>query len=355
LTSTLRHRFQARAWRGLAAAALAACAASSALAQSSYGVTELKPFFLGDSARGLALSSTGAVVGFANVLTGYKFEVYSGIVGDYAMSGVLWPWNTASTQAAVRVSRDFTPLDINASGVMLTSASTLWQNGKATPLNTGGTWSQNLRTNAMNASNDVAGAVASPYLQPAWWQSSGKVLKMLPLPPQADQGQATDINDAGQLVGQVLGLNQVQFAVRWTGGQVDWVGQPYTDALAINNSGWILQATGAPTVGSQTPPTMYALVKPDGTQVPLLDPSGARIIARNLNNRGDVVGLAADGRVIVRKQDGSIIDLKQLQATGKIKLPTGLTLSSCDHINDQGVLLCTSNGKGLRSFRLRPL
>ena len=72
---------------------------------------------------------------------------------------------------------------------------------------------------------------------------------------------------------------------------------------------------------------MYALVKPDGTQVPLLDPSGARITARNLNNRGDVVGLVADGRVI---------DLKQLHAMGKIKLPTGLTLSSCDHINDQG-------------------
>lgn len=342
-----------RLWLGALTAALSVVLSPAASAQSSYDVTELKPFFLGSSAQGLGLSPKGDVVGLANVLQGYKFVLGDGIVGNYESSGVIWPMSTARTQAPTRVSRDFTPLDINAAGVMVTTSG-LYQGGKSLPLE-GSLWGYFPRAYAINAQGHVAGtfSIGGGYSLPALWVN--RSLIQLPKPAGAQWASAADLNDNSQVAGSTYDeQTQVVRAVRWTARQIDWVGEANSKGIALNNLGQMLISI-ATANGNSLPSESAAVVQPDGSVLPVLAPTGGQVRGIDINNQGDVLGRSSAGPFI-RKADGTVIDLVQLAAQGKIKLPSGMDLRSCSRLNDQGVLICSGFiGSKPATVRLRPL
>ncbi len=342
-----------RWWLGALTSALTVMFSPIASGQSSYAATELKPFFLGSAASGLGLSPKGDVVGHANVLQGYKFVFGDGIVGDYESSGVIWPMSTAKTQAPTRVSRDFTPLGMNAAGVMVTTSG-LYQSGKSLPLE-GNLWGYFPRAYAINAQGDVAGtfSIGGGHSLPAMWVN--RSLVRLPKPAGAQWATAADLNDNGQVAGATCDeQTQIVRAVRWTAGQIEWVGAEHSQGIGLNNLGQMLIAIGTPT-GNGSASESAAVVQPDGSLLPVLAPNGGQVRAIDINNHGDVLGRSSTGPFI-RKADGTFIDLIQLAAQGKIQLPSGMALRSCSRLNDQGALICSGFiGSKSATVRLRPL
>jgi uncharacterized membrane protein len=301
----------------------------------------------------LGLSPKGDVVGHANVLQGYKFVLYDGIVGDYESSGVIWPMSTAKTQAPTRVSRDFTPLDMNAAGVMVTTGG-IYQSGKSLPLE-GSLWGYFPRAYAINARGDAAGtfSISGGHSLPAMWVN--RSLVRLPKPAGAQWATAADLNDNGQVAGATCDeQSQIVRAVRWTAAQIEWVGEANSQGIALNNLGQMLISI-ATAVGSSSASESAAVVQPDGSLLPVLAPNGGQVRGIDINNHGDVLGRSSTGPFI-RKADGTFIDLVQLAAEGGIQLPSGMALRSCSRLNDQGVLICSGFiGSKSTTVRLRPL
>jgi probable HAF family extracellular repeat protein len=102
------------------------------------------------------------------------------------------------------------------------------------------------------------------------------------------EGAARAINASGQIVGWAETADGARRAVLWDDGAIVDLGMTSDDSIAIdiNDAGQILIVSGS------TVPERAALWE-DGVLWPIEPGSGAFVLATAINNRGDVVGLAA--------------------------------------------------------------
>jgi probable HAF family extracellular repeat protein len=143
-----------------------------------------------------------------------------------------------------------------------------------------------------------------------------------------------DINDAGQVVGQVVGKSEF-FAAEWSGGKVIDLGAlpgfTISDALGINDRGQV--------VGES-----FSINKPDiatewsGGKVIDLGglPGFADSFANSINDRGQVAGASLVGALEIATEwsGGKVIDLGTLP---------GFADSVANSINDRGQVVGYSN------------
>ena len=157
------------------------------------------------------------------------------------------------------------------------------------------------------------------------------------MPSGVVQLDPRDINDAGQVVGQVSDV-----AALWSGGELlilGTLGGPSSHVAAINSSGQIVgySYTAASTIDK---PVMHAFVYRDGQMIDLGTLGGSDSNALGINDAGAVVGFADTPENLEHAflySGGKMFDLNTCLAE-----PNGVVLSRAEDINNHGQMVAIS-------------
>ena len=379
-------------WRaGARAQALACLALSGALscmtqaqAQSSYAANELLPATRGYLVTVEGFDATGRAVGLSNVNMGLKYDILVGFHIKYDYIDVEWPPSTAATRPVKFSPSTFQPERINSAGMSAGIDLTSTSPSRWTVIDRQGKVIQRLenafRIADINERGWAVGIADLPSVGkvPALWRDGTMV--RLPLGDHTE-GEPVALNDAGQVVGRLEryeGRYPSSVPVRWSDGQIDWIGPrnapppPDTDpvffsavgttAVGIANDGTVLFRVDEDNGTGQRASRTY-LRRPDGTTFQPLAPEGHPLYLEEMNARGDAVGLKTGGGTqtpVIRKADGSLIDLVQWAKSGKVRLPSGAgTPTRCRALNNEGFVLCQTKAWGFfgstyKEFRFSP-
>lgn len=201
------------------------------------------------------------------------------------------------------------------------------------------------RAYAINEVGEAAGYISgSAGVQPAWWTRRGEVTVLQSVAKLA--AQALDLNDRGDIVG-VLG-GEPKTAVLWPrkGGIVTLPNLPgfsHSEAVSISENGAIAGvATG---FGQFLHRSRAVLWQPGGLGIQDLGalPGGTDSRARDVNNRGEVVGrsTSANGsRAFVWSALNGMRDLNTL-----VTVP-GLVMTDAISVNKRGDILVMGQDAG---------
>jgi probable HAF family extracellular repeat protein len=186
----------------------------------------------------------------------------------------------------------FSPVDLNNKGHIAVnvynggvSRAGLWRGGKITDLGSPGeSW-----VHAVNDNDEVVGSFTNAANRSSAFVWRRGVFTELPGPGTAARG----INNKGVIVGSMY-VNGVQRGVVWRGGQPVELGGRIEDAVAINDHG-VIVGNGRGVSG-----WVNAFVWKNGsiTTLPALKVGGNwhdYTLAKAINNRGEILGDAADG------------------------------------------------------------
>jgi probable HAF family extracellular repeat protein len=174
---------------------------------------------------------------------------------------------------------------------------------------------------AINERSQIAGwrsdgATSGLEVRPVMWTPEGWIVD---LDPSGWVGDATAINDNGQVVGS-RGPDSIRgafHAFSWTqeGGIVDLgvlPGADYSHATAINNLGQVVGASGQRTAA----PHAFLWTKEGGMVDLGTLPGAADSVANGINDKGQVVG-SSGGRAFVWSQAGGMVELAPLAVNAK--------------------------------------
>ncbi|HSM05087.1 MAG TPA: hypothetical protein VK858_10685 [Longimicrobiales bacterium] len=156
------------------------------------------------------------------------------------------------------------------------------------------------RAEAVNIHGDAVGWVRGdgPWRAAMW---TGGALVLLDGLSEAGNSRATDLNDAGVVVGWAEDAQGRQRAVRWIDGipeDLGTLGGEEAAALGINRSGQIVGV-------SETEGELQAFVWDEGTFTALPPgPAAAFAYAEDINDHGVVVGWSGGGGVVT--QDATV-------------------------------------------------
>jgi probable HAF family extracellular repeat protein len=168
------------------------------------------------------------------------------------------------------------------SSVLSGAIESIWRDGKITDFGAG--WSEAL---AVNDNDEVVGSYVNANNERHAFVWRRGVLTELP----GYNGAARGINNKGVIVGTVYDQRAFTWGVVWRGGQPVRLGESVSEAVAINDHGVIAGNGG----GNGW---YHGLVWKNGaiTDLPAVDTTGPwrdRSDATTINNRGEVIGLAA--------------------------------------------------------------
>jgi len=337
-------------------------------AQSAYTVTVLKSptSYLTEAT---AMDNTGKVVG-------YSFDRTLGIGGfDFPTLSTFWrgralSWST-STAASITGSKGasyYSPVKTNEVGVTagFSTIALPTQNsdgfmqpatekaGKVTKLSNQNALQpgfNNITIGGINKLGVVAAsgryyatdAAPTPSYMSAVLITPGQTLALEH--PGHAVAYAHDINDQGTTVGSVIATGEAARAAIWNNGKLSWVGQPYTEARAVNNAGQVLVVRStlgivdypvAPWPITGADPKGAAALWLGGQSTPIGIDSQV-VTATAMNASGTVVGCAS-GRAFLWK-NGVMLDLLTEVNSKGAKLPTSTLLNCPVAINDTGSIL----------------
>jgi probable HAF family extracellular repeat protein len=197
----------------------------------------------------------------------------------------------------------------------------------------------------INNSGQVAGVGSDwsgvTYVSPMMWASTGERVSLGGGPPAAP-GYAWGINDLGQVIGDSSG-----HAMLWNEGHavdLGTFGGSQSRVESINNLGQILGSAQA------ADSSWHAFLYQDGTKrdlASILGMDGA--YGLDLNNKGDLVGGAADGATFLTL-GGKVLFQDQV-----LDPASGLNSVTFWKLNDRGQILGSGTiGDRYRSFLLTP-
>ncbi len=267
--------------------------------------------------------------------------------GDPLYQAVLWS-NGAATDLNVLQTGSSVAWGINDAGQVvgqvsvdgLPSKGFLWSSGTVRTFESGSS------AMAINASGKAvgAGSVEAMQVPRSWHDEQGSDLDTL----GSGGGAASDINDAGQIVGELMAADGANHAVLWGPDAVhdlndmsdlpgNWV---LESASGINANGQVVGMAGLPDYVGHAFIWENGAVRDLGT---LARSSGATAI----NNAGQVVGWTGGDNSWPTShgflwEDGTMYDLNDL-----VSLPDGWWLGSACAINDTGQILVETYGDGL--------
>jgi hypothetical protein len=156
---------------------------------------------------------------------------------------------------------------------------------------------------------------------------------------------AHGLNDLGTTVGSVIATGQAARAAIWNNGKLSWVGQPNSEARAVNNAGQVLvRHTTLGIIDLPVAPSFTRDADPKGAaalwlgaQATPMGTDGQVVTPTAMNASGTVVG-CVDGAPFIWK-NGVMLDLvKEINSKGA-KLPAGSVAECPVAINDSGSIL----------------
>lgn len=191
--------------------------------------------------------------------------------------------------------------------------------------------------NAINASGqatgiDDDGGPADAY----FWDGSASRR----LAPGASSSIGNDVNDAGVVVGYAPGADGLQRAARWDGGTLSFVGEPFSEARAINEAGRIV-GQSITRVGDE--PRFQGFIYDDAGGFRLLDSGRGFADVQDINERGWIVGTVAfDGanRHAALWRGETLYDLNALLTP---ESDAAWTLTEARALNDRGWIVGTGD------------
>jgi probable HAF family extracellular repeat protein len=298
-----------------------------------------------------AINANGDVVGWSTGPTGSRAFVYTDLGGLVALPGL--PNRPLSVARDINDAGDIVG-SANAGGTDLGHA-VLWSGGSVQDLGTLGTGSYS-EARALNnlgqivgtshtSGGNMLGVHAFLYTQAAGLRD---------LTPGADEGVATDINDAGQVTGYKTAFGGYH-AFRWQAGAgfVDLgvlAGFAHSFGSAINGPG---QVAGNSTSASGNSERLFRYT--DGVGLQDLGGSGEHNASWGINAVGDVVGCSGQSmqRALRYTDEAGLEDLNTL-----IDPSLGWVLLCAFDINDAGRIAgyAFNNFTGAtHAVRLQPL
>jgi hypothetical protein len=342
-------------WAGPAALGLiAAWLAMPAHAQSGYTVNALDGVYATNASFAEVLDNTNRVLGNRSrwSLQGPQFSL-SPFGGNVARSAY-WPVSTSakvSPTSLFSLATEWSTQVVSDNGQWqgLISTSTYYfgrsQGTKVTRMDSTQGMTPSYVIRDINNSGDMVGhsgvqvgqapRVDRPYL----WRNG--VIQPMNI-DGADGGQATTINNLGEVAGNLLfpalpGTNvseRVSRAAKWQNGLVTWLAD--TATFGTNSAVMAMNDAGDMVVVSNNGLSRSFVVTAAG-QVTPLSPQRGFVQARDINASGVVVG-EADGRVVFWV-NGVEVDLAaHLAAKGVSSVSTWQLISALD-LNDKGSMV----------------
>ena len=201
------------------------------------------------------------------------------------------------------------------------------------------------RAYAINEIGEAAGYVSGVSgVRPVWWTRRGEVQVLQSAGDQA--AQANDLNERGDIVG--VSGKATKIAVLWPrkGGMVTLAGLSgfaHSEAVSISDDGAI--AGVASGIGQYAKRSRAVLWQPRTLSVQDLGalPGGKDSRARDVNNRGEVVGrstTANGSRAFIWTASTGMLDLNTL-----VSLP-GLLITDAVSVNKRGDILVVGQEAG---------
>jgi probable HAF family extracellular repeat protein len=335
---------------GLVGLGLGLAAVRPAVAQTGYVVEDLGVLAGDTSSVAWAINANGDVVGGSTGPNGPRAFVYTDAAGMVAL-----PVLPNRPRSMAR--------DINEAGDIVGTAdmggtdlghAVLWSNGSVQDLGTLGTgfyseaWGINnlgqvVGSSFTNGGSGLTGVHAFLYTPAAG---------LVDLTPTSDTGNATDINDAGQVTGYKTALGGYH-AFRWQGGTFEDLGVlpgfAHSFGWTINASG---QVAGNSTTASGNAERLFRSI--DGGGLQDLGGEGEHNVAWGINASGQVVGAKgqSQSRALRYTDAAGLQDLNTL-----IDPSLGWVLLAASDVNDaeQIVGYAFNNFTGqTHAVRLRP-
>jgi probable HAF family extracellular repeat protein len=224
----------------------------------------------------------------------------------------------------------------------------VWQDGAMTPLST---LEGNGAASQINNRGQVAGEVdgqpdpactpQTPRPGPVMWEDG--VLRELPRLPGFPYGGPNAINDNGQAVGGLVKdcAASVAHAALWDRGRVTFLGslggQQFDEGASINNAG---QVVGFASLPGNTVFHAFFWSKRDGMKDLGTLPGDVLSFAAGINDESQIVGTSFDVNGNPRaffEQDGVMTDLNTLVASSPLYLLYGFDINSRGEIVGLGV------------------
>jgi hypothetical protein len=337
-------------------------------AQSAYTLTELKsPTTYNTVATDM--DNTGKVVGytFDPIWGNGGFELPT-LARYWRGRAVSWPTSTAASTTGSKGASYYVPMKINQVGVTagFSTQTLTFQDsngfmqpasekaGKVTKLSNQSALNPGFNKITIGGINKLGviaasgkfyntEAMPSPDAMSAVLITPGQTLALEH--PGHDVAFANGLNDLGTTVGSVIAKGQSARAAVWTNGKLSWVGQPHSEARAVNNAGQvlvrhttlgILEYPEAPSRPEGADPKGAAAVWL-GSQATPIGTDSQVVTPTSMNASGTVVG-CVDGAPFIWK-NGVMLDLVKEVSNKGAKLPAGSVAECPVAINDSGSIL----------------
>ncbi|WP_157269215.1 PEP-CTERM sorting domain-containing protein [Azohydromonas aeria] len=163
------------------------------------------------------------------------------------------------------------------------------------------------------------------------------------LAPGASSSIGNDVNDAGVVVGYAPGVDGLQRAARWEDGTLTFVGEPFSEASAINEAG---QIVGQLFTRDGDEMRLRGFIYDDTGGFRLLDSGRGFAGVQDINERGWIVGTVAfDGsnRHAALWHGETLYDLNTLLTPESDAV---WTLTEARALNDRGWIVGTGDTPG---------
>jgi probable HAF family extracellular repeat protein len=202
---------------------------------------------------------------------------------------------------------------------------------------------------AINSAGEIAGFLTPGARIRAFLWSPVTGLRLLPfVPGNHTNTEATDVNDAGVVVGRGVSWQRRTRAFQWSASAGMTLlpllpGSTNNQAFAINASGWIVGSSyGFANQRTRQSATLWRPGQPP-TNLDALLPAGSGSFALGINDAGDISGL----RIV----DGPVRAIVWPVGTGTFVDIGGSTATSrAEDINDVGQVVGRALNQGTRGF-----